>query len=437
MATSTAPDPRPTVDDPPILESTPPVSHAPRAGGLRAGVRRTFSAVYEYPAFRRLWFAALAASLGQWMQSTALGWIALQLTDSKSFVGLVAFMAGVPFLIVAIPGGILIDRFDRRRVLMVCQGLAATLAVVVAADVIAGWVRPWHLLLAAFLNGSLQAILNPSQQSLAPQLVARRDLTNAIGLMSASGNMTRVFGPSLAGAIIGFVGSGEAFLVQAAALLLAFGLLATTTFPSLRPMGGTVRAGGVLDGIKLIASRRDLRGLFLLAAIPTFFVFPYISFLSVYARDILKIGPAGLGLLMASSGIGAVIGSLLVAAAANGQGARGHLVTGTILYCGVIAVFSASHHLWLSLPTLVAAGLLGANFMSANNVRLQHRITDDVRGRVMGAYMLTWGLMPLGALPMGLLADHTGIRIATAVGASIGIALTALLAWRTRELFDL
>lgn len=103
----------------------------------------------------------------------------------------------------------------------------------------------------------------------------------------------------------------------------------------------------------------------------------------------------------------------------------------------MIAIFAASHHLWLSLPIRVVAGLLGANFMSSSNVLLQHRITDDVRGRVMGAYMLTWGLMPLGASPMGLLADHIGIRITTALGASIGIALTALLAWRTRELFDL
>lgn len=126
------------------------------------GFRRTFQAVYEFPAFRRLWFAALAASLGQWMQSTALGWLAFDLTDSKSFVGIVTFMAGVPFLIVSLPGGVLIDRFDRRKLLMTCQAMAAILAVVVATDVIAGWVEPWsELLIAAFLNGSLQQLFVP------------------------------------------------------------------------------------------------------------------------------------------------------------------------------------------------------------------------------------------------------------------------------------
>lgn len=132
------------------------------------------------------------------MQSTALGWLAFDLTDSKSFVGIVSFVAGVPFLIVSLPGGVLIDRFDSRKLLMTCQALAAFLAVVVAIDVIAGWVKPCTLLIAAFLNGSLQAILSPSQQSLVPRLVSRASLTNAVGLMETGSNMTRVFGPSLA-----------------------------------------------------------------------------------------------------------------------------------------------------------------------------------------------------------------------------------------------
>jgi MFS family permease len=158
-----------------------------------------FAAVVRHPIFRRLWLSAMAASLGQWMQTTALGWLALDLTNSKSFVGLVAFMAGVPFLVISIPAGVLIDRFDRRKVLMTSQALAALLACLVAIDVIADWVQPWHLLFAAFFNGSLQAILSPTQQSLVPSLVPREDLTNAVGLISAGQNMTRVVGPSLAG----------------------------------------------------------------------------------------------------------------------------------------------------------------------------------------------------------------------------------------------
>lgn len=368
------------------------------------------------------------------MQSTALGWLAFDLTDSKSFVGIVTFAAGLPFLVISIPGGVLIDRFDRRRVLMTCQGTAAALAVLVSIDVIGGWVEPWHLLIAGFLNGSLQAILNPSQQSLVPRLVPRSSLTNAVGLMSAGSNMTRVFGPSLAGAIIGFVGTGEAFLLQALALVVAFYLMLTTRFQTEIKTTTSTGISGILDGIKLVMRRDDLRSLFLLASIPSFLVFPYISFLSVYAKDILEIGPQGLGLLMASSGAGAVIGGLMIASARPSEKIGRQLVATTIAYCGTILVFSSSHWVPLTLPVLVAAGLLGSYFMSANNALIQHRITDDVRGRVMGTYMLTWGLMPLGALPMGIIADHVGIQIATATGAAVSITLTLLLAFRNRAI---
>jgi MFS family permease len=396
---------------------------------VRSGL---FSALASYPTFRRLWLGATAASLGQWMQSTALGWLALDLTDSKSFVGLVAFMAGVPFLLVSIPAGVLIDRFDRRRLLMTCQALAAGLACLVAIDVIPGWVAPWHLLIAAFLNGSLQAILSPTQQSLVPRLVPRETLTNAVGLMSAGQNMTRVVGPSIAGAMIGFVGTGEAFLLQAIALLTALWLIGTARFPVLPKQTATVGIRGMLDGLKIVGGRADLRSLFLLACIPTFFVFPYISFLSVFARDILKIGPAGLGILMAASGSGAVIGALMVASGRRREGAGRALILTTFVYGFVIVGVATSRTVYLTLPLLVVAGLLGAHFMSSNNAIIQHRITDDVRGRVMGTYMLTFGLMPLGAMPMGLLADHVGTQVAVAIGAITSSLLAAVLGLSTR-----
>jgi MFS family permease len=396
-----------------------------------------FSALVRYPTFRRLWLGATAASLGQWMQSTALGWLALDLTDSKSFVGLVALMAGLPFLLVSVPAGVLIDRFDRRRVLMMSQALAATLACFVAFDVMTGWVQPWHLLLAAFLNGSLQAILSPTQQSLVPRLVARDSLTNAVGLMSAGQNMTRVVGPSIAGATIGFIGTGEAFLLQAAALVTALWLIGTARFPTIPRQTSTLDLRGMLDGFKIVSGRQDLRALFLLACIPTFFVFPYISFLTVFARDILKIGPAGLGILMAASGSGAVIGALMVASGRRRDGAGRALIANTVLYGVVIVAVALSRTVYLTLPLLVITGLLGAYFMSSNNVLLQHRITDDVRGRVMGTYMLTFGLMPLGAMPMGLLADHLGTPTAVATGAILSSVFAAGLGVASKPLREL
>jgi MFS family permease len=385
--------------------------------------------------FRRLWLGAFASSVGQWMQQVALGWLALVMTDSPGFVGIVTFSAGLPFLVVAPLGGSLIDRVDRRKLMLVCQALALLLATTLAADIMAGFVQPWHLLLAAFLNGSLLALLSPTQQSLVPMLVPREDLTNAIGLMSAGQNLTRVAGPSVAGIMIGALGLGPTFLAQAAAVAVSIYFVFGVVLPPRAARATTGR--GVFDGIRLIASRPDLRGLFLLAAIPTFFVFPYIGFLNIFARDILKIGAEGLGLLMAVSGGGAVVGSLLVAAARRTEGVGRLLLALTVAYGIAIVGVAYSLALWITLPLMFAGGLLGAGTMSGTNAMLQHRISDDIRGRVMGAYMLTWGLMPLGALPMGLLADRVGTPTAVAAGAVASSLLAAVLGFLSPALRDI
>ena len=357
------------------------------------------------------------------MQSTALGWLALDLTDSESFVGLVAFAAGLPFLVVSIPGGLIIDRFDRRSVIVVCQIVAAVLSMVVAIDVISGSVQPWHLPIAAFINGSVQAILNPAQQSILPSLVSRERLTNAIGLLSAGQNMTRVVGPTLAGAVIGLSGTGQAFLLQTLAVCLALALILTANFPERHVARTTASISSLMEGARTVARREDLRNLLLLVSIPTLLIFPYLSFMSVFARDILDIGPQGLGLLMAASGAGAVLGSLVVASRANIVHGR-VLVAQSVLYGLVIAGFTASRFLPLSLVFLACAGFLGSSFMSANNALIQHRIDDSIRGRVFGIYMLTWGLMPLGSMPLGLLSARIGAPLALGSAALLSTALT-------------
>jgi len=386
---------------------------------------RFFGAVAQHSVFRRLWLGALASSVGQWMQQVALGWLAIVMTNSPGFVGIVSFAAGLPFLVVAPFGGALIDRVDRRRLMLTCQVLAFLLATVLAVDVMSGLVQSWHLPIAAFLNGSLLALLIPTQQSLVPALVPRENLTNAVGLMSAGQNMTRVVGPSVAGIVIGTIGVGPTFLAQAAAIAVSFILVLGIVLPPRAPRAAGGR--GIFDGIRLVASRPDLRTLFLLAAIPTLFVFPYIGFLNVFARDILHIGAGGLGLLMAVSGCGAVVGSLLVASGTRSEGTGRLLLGMTVLYGLPIVGVALSRTLWITLPLLFCAGLLGAAFMSGNNALVQHRVTDDVRGRVMGAYMLTWGLMPLGALPMGMVADRIGTSFAVAGGAVISSLLAGIL----------
>ena len=255
---------------------------------------RFLGAVARHPVFRRLWLGALASSVGQWMQQVALGWLAIVMTNSPGFVGIVTFSAGLPFLVVAPFGGALIDRVDRRRLMLACQVLAFFLATVLAVDVMSGFVQPWHLPIAAFLNGSLQALLIPTQQSLVPALVPRENLTNAVGLMSAGQNMTRVVGPSVAGIVIGTIGVGPTFLAQAVAIAVVLrpgtGDRAAAASAASR---GRSRASSMAFGSSPLA---PICGhCFSWPSIPTFFVFPYIGFLNVFARDILHIGARGTG----------------------------------------------------------------------------------------------------------------------------------------------
>ncbi len=401
-------------------------------GAPARAARRSFGSLSRYPMFRRLWLGAFSGSVAQWMQQIAIGWLALAMTDSAAFVGIVTFSGGVPFLIVAPLGGALIDRSDRRRLMLTCQALAALLAMIVAFDVIAGQARPAHLVAASFLNGSLQAMLNPTQQSIVPALVAREDLTNAVGLMSAGQNLTRILGPSLAGAAIGLLGVGEAFVLQAVALVVAFALMLGVALPP--RVSSRTSAGGVFEGIRTIAGRPDLRALFLQATLPTFLIFPYLGFLNVYARDILQIGAAGLGVMMAVSGAGAVTGALLTAVRGWGAGAGKTLIWTTLLYCGLIVTAALCGSLVMMLPLLFCGSMTASFFMSGNTALVQHRIDDAIRGRVMGAYLLTWGLMPLGALPMGLLAGAIGVPLAIAGEAVVCLALTAWLALSSRAL---
>ncbi len=386
----------------------------------------TFTVLRLNPAFRRLWMATVSASLGQWMQSTAIGWLALELSNRASFVGLVAFTAGIPFLLVSIPGGLLLDRVDRRKVLITFQAIAAICAIALSIDVATGFVRTWHLLVFAFINGSLQAIMNPAQQAIVPSLVKRERLTNAIAIMSAGQNMTRVVGPSLAGAIIGIAGTGAAFFCQAITLTAAFLLLLTTRFPEVPISRAVTSLGSVFDGARIVWHRRDLRAIVTLVSITILLVFPYLSFLPVFARDVLETGPEGLGILMASSGAGAVFGSIYVASLKQQPGGL-HFVTMGIVYGFTIAAFAYAPNVIVAVILLVVSGFLGSAYVSSINAALQHRISDDVRGRVMSIFMLTWGFTPIGAIAIGAISSEIGISLTVAAAAILGNALLLAL----------
>ncbi len=391
-----------------------------------------FGALRTYRDFRLLWLSTLFTGTAQFMQQVAMGWIALDLTDSPLFVGIVAFAAGIAFILVAVPAGSLIDQIDRRFIYRLAQALSAITALVLAINVLTGFVQPWHLPVFAFVTGALQAVLFPTQQSIAPTLVAKHEIGNAVGLMSAGQSLSRVVGPTLAGTIIGFVSTGGSFLVQACMVGTAFIMSSMIRMPArdLRPQAqkGMKR---ILSGFSIVWNRADLRALFALGFITPILILPFVQFLNVFARDILDIGASGLGYMMAISGVGSVIGALYVAQRPIGPGTARHQPYLVMFVAVCVIGIAISTSVPVTFALLFAEGLVAAIMLSTNMAIVQMRISDDIRGRVLGAYSLGFGLLPIAALPVGVLADLVSTQFAVATSATLALVCAALIALKS------
>lgn len=391
--------------------------------------------------YRLLLSGTVLTQLGQWMQQVALGWLVLDLTGSAFYLGLVGFLRSIPMLFLSLPGGLLADRMDRSRLLATSQAAAALFSLVLALLVATAQVKIWHVLALTFLAGSAMALVFPVRQALVPGVVPRHDLASAVGLNSAGNNMTRMVGPALAGVLVTTVGIAICFFVQVVGLLLALWTSLAIRLPrseaGVRAPGRSGTAWGDLEeAFVYIRSNRVIANLLLVAAAPTVFGMPYISFLPAFARD-LQIGASGLGLLMMVAGVGSVAGSVGFAAAGDFRRKGLVQLTGAGLFGLSLVGFSLASSLPASLAFLALAGVSSSVYMATNNTLLQTRAPNELRGRILSVYMLTWGLMPLGTLPLGVLADRWGASTAVAIGGGLCVLLVVALAARSPELRSL
>jgi len=396
-----------------------------------------FQSLSAYRGFRLLFLGTMATNSAFWMYQIAVGWLALQETDSPLFVGLTGFAGGIPLLIFAIPSGVVIDRVDRRTVLMIAQAsimvVASAFAIMIATDAI----RPWSILALAFVYGTIMSFVFPTRNAIVPNLVAREDLVNAVALNAAGQNSTRVVGPSLAGVLIAIVGVSGTFAVAAAMQILA--LLWTAQLPKMAS-DIAVRSSSlwrnVTEGIEAVARDEFLKGMILLAGLVTILVMPYINLMPVFARDEMHLGATGLGALMACSGTGSVLGALAVARWRALGYVRGIQVWSAIAFAAFVIVFAFTSITVAAGLLLFVAGLVSASYLAINQTVLQLRIDDAVRGRVLSIYLLTWGMLPLGQLPIGALADRIGAPAATAAACALAILLFIGMAIRYPSLRD-
>lgn len=387
--------------------------------------------VQVYPPFRLLMLATLASNTAFWMYQVAVGWLALQLTDSPFFVAMAGFTGGIPLLLVSLPAGVIIDRFDRRTVLLVAQLAAMLISALFAFLVGGGMIGRVSMLALVAMYGTAMSFVFPTRTTIVPSLVERRDMANAVALNSASQNATRVVGPSLAGVMIGLLGVAETFAI--AALLQTLALMATTRLPSLRPESSTRGATGLSSltvGLRVVAARPYLVGLIVLALAPTVLVMPYINLMPVFARDELGLGSTGLGVLLASTGLGTVAGSLAVARRSGGQTGTGGQVAAAAAFAVCVMAFSVTPIVAIALLMLFVAGWMSASFLALNQTALQMSVEDDVRGRVFSIYLLTWGMLPVGQLLVGTMASQVGSPLAMAISCLLALGSIGGIVWR-------
>jgi MFS family permease len=381
----------------------------PRWLAAPAGLAPLSSTAYGY-----LFIGTTLTMTGYFMQVVAQGWLVYDLTGSPAWLGIVSFASGIPLLVFALPAGVVADRFDRRMVLLTSQALTALVAGLLATLILAHLVHPWHIALAGLASGCLLVLLIPARQALLPSTIARHQLGEAIALLSIGQNSGRVIGPSLTGLLIAAFGAAAAFLAQAAVYALAV-LSAFKLAPqaSAGPRRARSPAQELLDGLRYVRGDSTVLGLLVLQAIPAFLIMPYTLLLPIFARDILQSGPEGLGLLMTANGIGSVLGSICIVVLPPRR--RGVLLFTSLAAFGLLlAGFAASTWLPLSTAIMGLIGAVQAVYLATNNTLVQLAVPNALQGRVMSVAITTWGLMPLGSLLQGIMADWWGAPVVLA-----------------------
>jgi MFS family permease len=364
------------------------------------------------------------------MQAVAQGWLVLLLTNSAFWLGLDGFMATAPGFVFTLAGGVFADLIDRRRLLLYTQVVAGVAAMALAMLVWAEVVNRWMVLGFSFVTGCCMALASPSFLAMTYDLVGREDLANAVAMNSTQFQLSRVVGPALAGVafhLFGLAGcffaNGVSFVAVVAALWVVRPERVTKAAHSVRDRRALWR--DLTDGFRYVRSRPRVSALLLLSGINSLFGAPYFTLVPIYARNIFNLGETGLALMMGTSGLGAFIGALLVAYLGDFR-RRGWLVLGGSIAFGLfIASFALASTLWLSLVFLFGVGFSVVVCVANINTLLQKLVTDQMRGRVMSMFILSFmGTMPIGNIVAGAASNQFGPQHTLAVGGII-VALVA------------
>ncbi|HEX9078200.1 MAG TPA: MFS transporter [Desulfuromonadaceae bacterium] len=378
----------------------------------------------------RLFVCGQGVSLvGTWMQQVAMSWLVYRLTGSALLLGVVGFTGHIPVFLLAPVAGVLADRWDRRRLLLVTQSMAMLQAALLALVVLTGAVQVWHIIVLSLALGVVSAFDIPIRQSFVVEMVAHReDLGNAIALNSSMVHSARLIGPSIAGLLVAAVGEGACFALNSASYLgVICALAAMRVDPTEREHGERHVLRELKEGFHYAFQFTPIRNILLLVATVSLLGISYTALLPVFAREVHHGGARTFGFLMAAAGGGALVGTLFLACRRSVLGlGRVMARAPALLGCG-IAVFALAGSLPLAMAALMVAGFGAMTLVASSNTVLQTIVDEDKRGRVMSFYTMSFmGMSPFGSLLTGSLASAIGVRDTVLLWAAACLAGSAL-----------
>jgi MFS family permease len=394
---------------------------------VRFAGRRTFASLRRHRNYRLFFAGQITSVCGTWMQNVALAWLILDLTHSPIAVGLLALARFAPFTLLGLFAGVVADRFDNRRTVIVTQSVQMLFSGVLAVVTLLGAVQTWQVYAIAMLTGIAVVFDLPARQNLTVQLVGRDELPNAIALNSSLFNTARILGPALAGLVIAAVGAGWCFAINSVSFLAVLAGLLLMRVGELFPLAERVRPkllAGAREGLSYVRHTRELLILTLMAAVVMAFAFNVNVLLPVLAKETLTSGPLTFGIITACFGAGALVGSLVAATLGK---ARWSVMLVSVAVFGVAElVIAPMQNVVLVSALLFICGVCFTTYTAASNSAVQLETPDRIRGRVLGIYYYAWTApLPLASPLIGWLCSVGGTELAFVFGGLCALGATA------------
>jgi MFS family permease len=385
--------------------------------------------------FRIFWMGAFLSNVGTWMQAVAQGWLVLQLTNSAFWLGLDAFMATAPGFFLTLLGGVFADLVDRRRLLIYTQVAAGLAALALATLIWTGAVNRWMVLGFSFITGCCMALASPSYLALTYDLVGREDLANAVALNSSQFQLSRVVGPALAGFGLKLFGLAGCFYVNGLSFIAVVVSLGMVRIEPGKHASGTHAHSArdrralwrnLLEGFRYVRHRPRVFSLLMISSVNSLFGAPYFALIPIYARDVFHLGATGLAWLMGTAGAGAFCGAALLTILGDFRRKGWAVLGGSVAFGVSVTAFALSTRLMFSYIFLFGLGFAIVISVAMVNTLLQKLVTDQMRGRVMSMFILSFmGTMPIGNIIAGTASQRFGVPHTLATGGLI-IAIFAI-----------